>query len=49
MAGPRKLELGGIVEGMLENILAKEYLDPSAYTRIKSVDHRCLLLAMGMR
>ena len=42
MAGPSKLKLGGMVEGMCENVLAKEFLDPTTYTRIRLVDHSCL-------
>ena len=43
MAGPSRLKLGVLVEDMWENVLAKKFfLDPSTYTRIRSVDHRCL-------
>ena len=42
MAGPRGLKLGMLIEGMWENVLAKEFFDPSVYTRVRLVDHRCL-------
>ena len=42
MAGPSRLKLGVLVEGMWENVLAKEFFDLSMYTRVRLVDHRCL-------
>ena len=41
MAGPIKLKLGGMVEDMWDNILTKEYFDPSTLTAAGS-GHRCL-------
>ena len=43
MAGPIGLKLGGMIKGIAENVLAKEFLDPSKLTMVRSVGHRCLL------
>ena len=44
MAGPMGLKLGGMIEGMQENILTKEFfLDPSMMTVVRSVGRRCIL------
>ena len=42
MAGPMGLKLGGMIKGMQENILAKEFFDPLKLTGIRSMGHRCL-------
>ena len=42
MAGPIKLKLGGMVEGMGENVLAKEFFGSIELTGVRSVGHRCL-------
>ena len=38
MDGPSRLKLGGMIEGMRENVLAKEFFG----SRVRSMDHRCL-------
>ena len=42
IVGPIKLKLGGMIEGMGENILAKEFLDQLKLTRVRSVGHKCI-------
>ena len=42
MAEPIKLKLGGMVEGIGENIVPKEFFDSSMLTGVRSVGHRCL-------
>ena len=50
MAGSIGLKLAGMIKGMQENILAKEYfLDPSTFTGVRSVGYSCLFQAAGMR
>ena len=41
MAAWIRLKLGRIIEGMWENVLAKEFLVPLKLTGVKSVVHRC--------
>ena len=40
MAGPIGLKLDGMIKGIIENVLAKEFLDPSKLTKVRSVGHR---------
>ena len=49
MAGQIGMKLGGMVEGMQENDLEKEFFfDPLKLTGVRLVGHRCLFYAMGM-
>ena len=40
MAGPIGLKLDGMIKGIAENVLAKDILDPSKLTKVRSVGHR---------
>ena len=49
MAGPIRLKVGGMVEGMQENVLAKNFFfDPFKLTGVRSMCHRCLFYALAM-
>ena len=42
-AGLIGLKLDGMIKGIAENVLTKEFLDPSNLTMVRLVDNRCLL------